>query len=54
MATEPDCLQSAMAEHLGILAALEARNGLLARERMVTHIVAWQEYFIRVVPHTPA
>jgi DNA-binding GntR family transcriptional regulator len=54
IATNPECLQSAMAEHLGILDALEAKNGALARERMVAHIVAWQEYFIRTMPPSPA
>jgi len=54
LATEPDCLQSAMAEHIGILEALEAKNGPLARERMVAHIVIWQEYFIRAVPPASA
>jgi DNA-binding GntR family transcriptional regulator len=59
MATEPGCLQAAMAEHAGILEALEMHNGPLARERMVAHIAAWQDYFIRTVPprnqsNTPA
>jgi len=53
-ATEPEGLQSAMAEHMGILEALEARDGVLARERMVAHIVVWQEFFIRMVPSNPA
>jgi len=50
IATEPGCLQSAMAEHMGILEALELHNGPLARERMVAHIAAWQDFFIRTVP----
>jgi DNA-binding GntR family transcriptional regulator len=50
LATEPGCLQAAMAEHMGILAALEAHNGPLARKLMVAHIVVWQDYFIRTVP----
>jgi DNA-binding GntR family transcriptional regulator len=54
LATEPEGLQSALAEHLGILEALEARDGALARERMVAHIVVWQDYFIRTVPSDPA
>jgi len=59
MATEPGCLQAAMAEHAGILEALEMHNGPLARERMVAHIAAWQDFFIRTVPprnqsNTPA
>ncbi|QDU28589.1 putative HTH-type transcriptional regulator YdfH [Anatilimnocola aggregata] len=48
-ATEPDSLQQAMHEHLSILEALEAKDGRLARERMVGHITAWQEYFIRTI-----
>jgi DNA-binding GntR family transcriptional regulator len=50
LATEPVSLQQALAEHQGILAALEARDGKLARERMVAHIAAWQTYFIRHLP----
>lgn len=50
-ATEPSVLQRALREHLEILAALEARDGRLARERMVAHIAEWQDYFIRNVPH---
>jgi DNA-binding GntR family transcriptional regulator len=51
LATDPDCLQSAMAEHLGILEALERKDGQLARERMVAHIAAWQDFFMRSVPN---
>jgi DNA-binding GntR family transcriptional regulator len=51
LATDPECLQSAMAEHLGILEALEMKDGRLARERMVAHIAAWQDFFIRNVPN---
>jgi DNA-binding GntR family transcriptional regulator len=51
VATDPECLQSAMAEHLGILEALERKDGNLARERMVAHIAAWQDFFIRNVPN---
>jgi DNA-binding GntR family transcriptional regulator len=50
VATDPDCLQSAMAEHLAILEALEMKNGPLSRERMVAHIAVWQDFFIRNVP----
>ncbi|HSI36325.1 MAG: GntR family transcriptional regulator [Phycisphaerae bacterium] len=49
MSTEPVSLQRAMAEHLAILDAIEARDGRLARERMVAHVGAWQEYFLRQV-----
>jgi DNA-binding GntR family transcriptional regulator len=49
LATETEGLQKAMAEHLGILDALEAHNGPLARERMVAHITVWQEFFFRRV-----
>lgn len=49
ISTDPASLQPAMAEHLGIIDALEARNGPLARERMVAHIEAWQDFFLRRV-----
>jgi len=47
MATDPDGLQSAMREHLGILEALENHDGKLARERMIAHISVWQDYFVQ-------
>lgn len=50
LATDAVTLQPALAEHIGILDALDARNGPLARERMVAHIAAWQDHFIRHVP----
>lgn len=50
MATEPEGLQQALAEHVGILEALETHDGKLARERMVAHIAAWQAHFIRHLP----
>ena len=50
LATEPEGLQQALEEHLGILAALAARDGGLARERMVAHIAAWQIHFIKHLP----
>lgn len=50
MATEPSGLQQALAEHLSILEALAARDGRLARERMVAHIGAWQTHFIQHLP----
>lgn len=49
LSTDPASLQSALAEHLGILDAIEARDGRLARERMVAHIAAWQNFFLRRV-----
>lgn len=49
-ATEADSLQQAMVEHLGILAALEAKDGKLARKRMLDHITTWQEFFLREIP----
>lgn len=49
-ATDAEVLQQALREHLSILEALEKKNGALARERMVAHISAWQEFFIRSVP----
>jgi DNA-binding GntR family transcriptional regulator len=52
--TDPVCLQSAMAEHLGILEALEKKDGSLSRERMVAHISVWQDFFIRNVPRAKA
>lgn len=50
MATEPEGLQQALEEHLSILAVIEARDGRLARERMVAHIAAWQVHFIKHLP----
>jgi DNA-binding GntR family transcriptional regulator len=52
MATEPEGLQQALAEHLSILQALKARDGHLARERMVEHIGAWQTHFIKHLPQS--
>jgi DNA-binding GntR family transcriptional regulator len=49
ISTDPTSLQPAMAEHLAILDAIEARDGALARERMVAHIGTWQEFFLRRV-----
>ena len=43
--TDPKSLRRALAEHEAILAALEARDRLAARERMVAHLNAWQEFF---------
>jgi len=49
LSTTPEGLLTALAEHESILAALKARDGKLARERMVAHIDAWQQHFIRAV-----
>ena len=49
LTTDAESLQAAMAEHLGILDAIEARDGRLARQRMVGHIGAWQDFFLRRV-----
>lgn len=49
-ATDAEVLQQALQEHLAILEALEKKNGPLAREHMIAHITAWQEFFIRSVP----
>ena len=43
--TDPKSLRRALAEHEGILDALEARDGGAARKRMVEHINAWQKFF---------
>lgn len=45
VSTDFDSLQQALAEHLEILAALEARDGLRARRAMEAHISVWQVYF---------
>jgi hypothetical protein len=44
----PHALQAAMAEHAGILQALEAHGGKLARERMIAHISV-QEFSLQQV-----
>jgi len=49
LTTDAASLRPALAEHLGILDAIEARDGRLARERMVAHIGAWQDFFLRRV-----
>lgn len=43
--TDAKSLRRALAEHEAILAALEARDRIAAREQMVAHIEAWQEFF---------
>lgn len=45
VSTDFESLQQALAEHLQILAALEARDGALARQAMEEHISHWQIYF---------
>ena len=49
-ATDRAALQGPLAEHVAILDALTARDGRKARELMVAHIAAWQEYFVRHFP----
>lgn len=50
LSTDPHSLQKqALVEHIGILDAIEARDGRLARERMVAHIAEWQNFFLRRV-----
>jgi len=39
-------LNDAVAEHLTILDAIEARDPAAARERMISHLEAWQRHFI--------
>jgi DNA-binding GntR family transcriptional regulator len=41
-----DKLDHAVAEHLAILDAIEARDPQAARERMVGHLESWQRHFI--------
>lgn len=48
--TVPDSLQQALAEHVAILDALEARSSQAAREAMDAHIAAWQRYFVEHFP----
>jgi DNA-binding GntR family transcriptional regulator len=43
--TDPQSLRRALAEHEAILEALGRRDAVAARERMVAHIAAWQEFF---------
>ncbi|MFP4550764.1 MAG: GntR family transcriptional regulator [Spirochaetales bacterium] len=42
----PEKLGDAIAEHLAILNAVEARDPAAARERMLAHLEAWQRHFI--------
>ena len=52
--TDPKSLRRALAEHESILEALEQRDGPLASARMVAHISAWQEFFVRQLPQPAA
>lgn len=49
LSTTPAGLLTALAEHEAILSALKARDGKLARDRMMAHINTWQQHFIRSV-----
>ena len=49
LSTDPASLDRAMTEHLSILDALEKHDGKLARQRMVAHIAAWEDFFLRRV-----
>ena len=46
ISTDYGSLQSAHAEHVEILAALERRDGGAARQAMERHIANWQRYFV--------
>lgn len=46
MSTTPKVLRQALAEHVGILDALDARDGEAAARRMAAHIHEWQAYFV--------
>lgn len=50
LATNVDCLQTALQEHQAILAALAARESGTASLLMVAHITAWQDFFVRNFP----
>ncbi len=52
LSTDPEGLRQALAEHENILDALEARDARAARQRMVAHVAAWQDHFIRTFPAT--
>ncbi len=43
--TDAKSLRSALVEHEAILDALEAHDRIAARDRMVAHINAWQQFF---------
>lgn len=46
VSTDYKSLQRAVAEHVEILDALEARDGSRARSQMEAHITYWQMYFV--------
>jgi DNA-binding GntR family transcriptional regulator len=46
-----ESLQQALREHCMILDALAARDAAGAREAMVQHIAAWQQYFVERFPY---
>lgn len=49
--TNAESLQQALREHCLILDALAARDAIRAREAMVQHISAWQQYFVERFPY---
>ncbi|MBX9677279.1 MAG: GntR family transcriptional regulator [Gemmataceae bacterium] len=50
MSTNVDSLQQALAEHIGILDALEKRDPEAAASAMLTHVSEWQAYFVNHFP----
>lgn len=50
LVTDIASLKRALSEHYEILAALEARDGVRAREAMTSHIAAWQRFFVEYFP----
>lgn len=49
--TNAESLQQALREHCAILDALSARDAVRAREAMIQHIAAWQQYFVERFPY---
>lgn len=50
LSTDPKSLQTALIEHIAILDALEARDGVAARAAMIDHINTWQAFFVNHFP----
>lgn len=53
ISTDYDSLQRALAEHMDILDALEARDGPRANHAMQAHIEFWQVYFVEQFHEQP-